>query len=235
MVEVGQAKIKFHVHEALLCHNSQWFANRLNGNWGDTKLVELADEDPAIFDIFVDTLYRNQVPPPKPTSFASFLATTSASDAAPPPNPSTNHTDEAAEKRRKSREGHHPAMTLAKLYVFADMRQCPQVKCLVMDAYRDRRIVTGDVDWSVMKYIYENTPARCGFRRFSVDAVTKHAVGAKYWTTDGLKDLANRKMPAELLQDLVVALYKTRNEPAAASVWWKNQSSADCDYHDHDA
>jgi len=80
VIEVGPERKKYHVHRALLTHQSDYFRRALNGEWKEAKegLVTLDDVEPSIcmpdnsafqpllisptVEIFVDWLYSQKLP-----------------------------------------------------------------------------------------------------------------------------------------------------------------------------
>lgn len=125
-VEVGEGKVKHYVHEGLLRRHSEWFAARMNGKWGNTKRIELPDDDSEIFAIFVEVMYHNELPMPTPSQQSDSL-------------------DEYIGRQRKFAERNLRPHILAKLYIFADMRQCLRLRCLAIDAFRRWLKETGEV------------------------------------------------------------------------------------------
>jgi hypothetical protein len=65
-VEVGQGFEfeRFTVHEFLLKAGSEYFRRAMNGNWNesDTRVITLADCDPAIFALYLNHVYTRRFP-----------------------------------------------------------------------------------------------------------------------------------------------------------------------------
>lgn len=95
----------------------------MNGEWGGPNHIELADEEPNTFPLFAEHVYHYQRLP-------LVLAETEEAENEGKPESET--------RKVEARGGHHPAKKSIKLYSFADIRQCAQLKCAAMDAYRNR-------------------------------------------------------------------------------------------------
>lgn len=56
---VGSSKVKFSVHKEMLCGVSSFFKSALNGSFreGREQTITLPEDDPDIFDLFVQWLY----------------------------------------------------------------------------------------------------------------------------------------------------------------------------------
>ncbi|KAF2660686.1 hypothetical protein K491DRAFT_571812, partial [Lophiostoma macrostomum CBS 122681] len=62
----GDASETFHVHKTLVCTASKFFANATKPGWqnnetGKPKPIDLSDEEPAIFKVFVQWLYGRTI------------------------------------------------------------------------------------------------------------------------------------------------------------------------------
>lgn len=217
-VEVGQAKKQFQVHEGLLRHHSAWFDNRLNGKWGDTTIVSLPEDEPAIFKLFVEFIYQNQLLPPV------LPIKTSGGNAA------------RSVKRQKIERGqHHDGLVLVQLYIFADMRQCPALACAAVDAFRYE---FADM-WKTpsiheIQLLYKNTPAGRGMRRLIIDIFTKTTTDSSNWLTDpSYEEVFCTENHPEFMTELVLGLYKSRTTDVNLDkIGWGGLDA--CDYHDHD-
>jgi hypothetical protein len=55
---------KFSIHKALVVERSKFFANALNGSWkeSDDGIVLLPEDDPEIFELYLQVLYTGTVP-----------------------------------------------------------------------------------------------------------------------------------------------------------------------------
>ncbi|KAH8625825.1 hypothetical protein IG631_19704 [Alternaria alternata] len=64
IVEVGPNRRKYHVQKAFLTHYSEYFSKALNGAWKEAKdkIIRLTDIEPAIFGLFIEWLYTQNLP-----------------------------------------------------------------------------------------------------------------------------------------------------------------------------
>ncbi|RYN51240.1 hypothetical protein AA0114_g5620 [Alternaria tenuissima] len=64
IVEVGPDRRKYHVQKAFLTHYSEYFSKALNGAWKEAKdkIIRLTDIEPAIFGLFIEWLYTQNLP-----------------------------------------------------------------------------------------------------------------------------------------------------------------------------
>lgn len=197
MVKVGKPPVgrkSFLVHEGLLREYSDYFKNRMNGHWGDTKVIEIEDE-PEIFCLFSDFMYRGRLLRPP----------ANASDA-------QDDTEPAKKKRRtETKARHHDGKTLAQLYVFAELRQSHQLKCAVVDAFLERHHDIKVLPFAAVPFIYSNTPAGCGMRRLLVDLTAKCQQSHYDQLSKNIVILQNSHVEPEYLADLVIALCKARD------------------------
>lgn len=60
----GEYRESFDVHEALITARSIFFKNALSGNWKEAqeRVVNLPEDDPAIFAIYVHSIYNGELP-----------------------------------------------------------------------------------------------------------------------------------------------------------------------------
>lgn len=225
-VEVGHEKVNFSIHGGLLSYHSVWFRKRLNGNWGDNKVVELPDDRPETFRLFFDYAYRNQIP--STAKIPIEAAKPSEGDAEPP----------AKKPKLEEKSVKHSYTKLAQLYVFADIRQCPYLKAATTDAFMTRCLELFNLPWTLPEYIWSSTPDACGLRRLVMDYLTHIDHEDGYWSSTGLAQGVTKCTDAEFLGELVIALYKSR--VATDDCWsqekWTRDCEADpCRYHDHQA
>ncbi|KAH7094591.1 hypothetical protein FB567DRAFT_574567 [Paraphoma chrysanthemicola] len=63
-VKVGSESKIYHIHKPLLIHHPGYFRNALRGSWKEAQegVVTLADVDSGIFNVFVEWLYKGDVP-----------------------------------------------------------------------------------------------------------------------------------------------------------------------------
>lgn len=68
MVGQGDAQEKFAVHEALITSRSLFFRNAMQGDWKEARehVVNLVEEDPEIFSLYLQGLYAGHVEPAEP-------------------------------------------------------------------------------------------------------------------------------------------------------------------------
>lgn len=130
---------------------------------------------------------------------------------------------------------YYPLLTLIKLYIFADMRQCPQLKCSVMDAICDC-CIQNSPEWSELGYIWDHTPEGCGLQRFMLDLLTRNAVTDQYWTSDAIASGIKNCKNADLMSEVVLRLYKARANLLQPMTLSNSDLSVQkpCAYHDHD-
>lgn len=211
-VVVGREKQKFLVHQGLLRQHSTWFSNRMNGNWGNDKHIDLHEDNVETFALFVDFMYRHQLVPPVGFS----VEQTKAADSSP------------SKRRRIEREDNLDENTIAELYVFADLRQCPQLRCAAVDAFRKIVIEDSDfTDYDVIDYVFANTPERCGLRQLIIDEFTKGV-------TDEIMPECDFPDSHEFMTDLARELYRTRGA-SGAEYYQEAPGRVDpCVYHDHE-
>ncbi|KAL1797261.1 hypothetical protein ACET3X_003867 [Alternaria dauci] len=64
VVEVGPECIKYNVQKAFLTHYSEYFSKALSGAWKEAQdqVVRLTDIEPAIFGLFIEWLYTQNLP-----------------------------------------------------------------------------------------------------------------------------------------------------------------------------
>ncbi|KAI4113537.1 MAG: hypothetical protein LQ338_008158 [Usnochroma carphineum] len=61
-LEVGPGKSLFHVHKSLICHVSPFFDAAFNGAFKENcGSMQLAEDDPSIFEILVQWLYKRKL------------------------------------------------------------------------------------------------------------------------------------------------------------------------------
>lgn len=61
---VGKEEKVFHVNEAFLTERSKFFKKAMNSKWleGQTKVVRLVEDDPDIFEIYINLVYTGRLP-----------------------------------------------------------------------------------------------------------------------------------------------------------------------------
>ncbi|KAF2869128.1 hypothetical protein BDV95DRAFT_112896 [Massariosphaeria phaeospora] len=62
---------KFAVHKDLICSRSEFFRTCMNGKWKESedKIVKLPEEDPKVFERYLQSLYAGHVNHPEDTTF----------------------------------------------------------------------------------------------------------------------------------------------------------------------
>ncbi|OMP88204.1 hypothetical protein BK809_0002961 [Diplodia seriata] len=62
-VVVGKSQQKYDIHKDLLCSSSPFFRKACNGNWKEARerRVELPEDTPECFDVYVQWLYSDQL------------------------------------------------------------------------------------------------------------------------------------------------------------------------------
>lgn len=60
---VGEEGQPFHVHEQRLCDRSPFFTKAFQKEWkeGQERTIPLPDDDPGVFDLYVQWIYRGQI------------------------------------------------------------------------------------------------------------------------------------------------------------------------------
>jgi hypothetical protein len=65
-VTVGEAGIQYPIHESVVCKTSTFFDNAMKPEWAsarpDPRRVDLSDEEPDIFSIYIHWLYFKTIP-----------------------------------------------------------------------------------------------------------------------------------------------------------------------------
>ncbi|KAF1362452.1 hypothetical protein EJ07DRAFT_77735, partial [Lizonia empirigonia] len=65
-IQVGSATNRraFLVHKSILTARSEFFCRALNGSWkeSETKTVDLTEDVPETFDLYLNLVYKNQLP-----------------------------------------------------------------------------------------------------------------------------------------------------------------------------
>lgn len=217
-IEVGKTKTLFQIHEGLLRQHSVWFSTRLNGSWGDVRNVELPDDLPHVFELFEEFMYRNQL-------LAPSAAASARTEVEKPP----------AKKKQKVQSKHHSELTLAQLYVFADLRQCARLSCAAMDAFRTLKLeIWSFTTAEVIQYIYENTPKTSGYRKFVIDDFVNLKPTETFLSVGGYERRINPDMHPDFLSEVALAACKAR---CASRKFWRKKDMlrvSPCEYHDHE-
>lgn len=211
----GQVQQKFSVHEGLLRHNSLWFANRMNGNRGNSNHINIED-DANMFNIFVEFVYRNKI-----------LGSIKASS-----NPSRGSNGAVKKQKLETREN-YDTETLAKLYIFAEMRQCEQLKCATVNEFHSHHAYRVDhLPCKAVEIIYDGTPEGNIMRKFLVDSFVIAIPGrAPVDLKDDMATYFKENFPRDFLAELLVALYKSRELRKPPK---QREYMVAADYHGHD-
>lgn len=188
------------------------------------ETLNLVDEEPNTFALFVENVYRNQPLPP-------VLAETEEGENKREPEPK--------KRKVKARGRHDSAKKLIKLYIFADMRQCHQLKCAAMDAYRKR--ITGlwkNPTRGLLSLIYDPTPPKCGMRRCVVDWFARSCVPRVqaekdiFWASATMKgEITRLDAPRDFLLELAMVKTCSETRPIRTREEWLKVVA--CDYYGH--
>ncbi|KAI4629163.1 uncharacterized protein J4E87_003424 [Alternaria ethzedia] len=143
IIEVGPDRMKYHVQKAFLVHHSDYFHKALSGTWKEAEdgVVTLVDVEPAIFNLFVEWLYTQQLP-------------SSRSDY-----------------RRVADANFSEDVCKIRLYVFADRFAVPALRTAMNRQIVGERDVTSGLCWGVTQiaYAFDNLPTSDPVLDFLVD------------------------------------------------------------------
>lgn len=186
----------------------------MNGNWCSSKHINIED-DPQVFNVFVEFMYRNQILGP------SEASTDSSATSEP-----------AAKKQKLEARGSQDTETLAKLYIFAEMGQCEQLKCATVTAFFSRLAYGVDsLPSKAIDIIYDGTPEGNSMRKLMVDSFVNAIPGRAPFDLDDGMATYFKDVPRDFLAELLVALYKSREsrKPPKQRVFIPA-----AEYHGHD-
>ncbi|XPS68586.1 hypothetical protein M3J09_000873 [Ascochyta lentis] len=157
-IKVGPAANcqSFLIHESFLTAHSEYFRRAMNGRWAEleTRIINLSDDDPEIFALYLNHIYKNEFP---------VMAISKEELCALPLSEFTGYIDEEY-------------TTLFKLYVLAEKLQDDFAKDEVITAiFQLLYLGSSDRFWvrpseEVVEMVYDATPKGSFARRFCVDS-----------------------------------------------------------------
>jgi hypothetical protein len=178
VVGQGSKQQNFVVHEPVLMNRSLFFKKALSGTWTEAKerLVNLPEDDPSIFQIYVHLLYTNHI--------------------AVVSDKKTPHGENGVQER----------LELAKLYMLADKLQDVDTKNKALATFiasclgsPSRHIVTL-ISSGTVQALYNGTPTGSLARKFLVNLYTEKATGE---TIKAGKEQHMGLLPAEFTLELL--------------------------------
>ncbi|KAF2813014.1 uncharacterized protein BDZ99DRAFT_568278 [Mytilinidion resinicola] len=170
------------IHKGLLTYHSAFFAAALNGGFkeGETGIVELPDDEVAVFQAVYCWLYTGRLHDPPSSPLAK------ASSAPGPLTPEIPLTGEV----------------ICKVFVFGEMRGIPALKNEAIDLLH-RFTCVMEFPTIVLHYIYENTSDESLIRKMIVEMAADFFLSCSDLTCFNTKrDL----LPAGFLLDLMFKL-----------------------------
>jgi hypothetical protein len=206
--EAFDARESFVVHELAICDRSPFFANAMKPEWAsarpDPRVIELPDDDPAAFALYMSYLYSRQLP---------ILC-----DTACPPGNSSLPMDPNGDEDEN--EGFH---TLSYAYVLGERLLDTGFKNAIIDAYvlyargspaasqHTKRLYPSNADICIL---YSGTAETSPIRRLLVDI----------WSCRGKWEWIDQDpdLPADFLREVTKALLKSRGNVESLSRPWKN-------------
>lgn len=175
-VIVGPQRKDFRAHRDLLTHYSGYFKVALRRNVrteNQNKRIELSDDDPEIFAIFMKFMYEQRL----------FNALKAA-----PGTPGSDWIPISA-------------MTLCETYVFGQRRNVPALKNTALNLLILKQLEDTFVSENTIKYVYENTAEGSGPRMLLSD-IFAHCCDFKSEEVQGaLKE--QDVLPYEFLADVL--------------------------------
>ncbi|KAF2263549.1 hypothetical protein CC78DRAFT_518474 [Lojkania enalia] len=176
----------FYIHETLCTTRSQFFHLALRGTWKESlsKSINLPEDSPEIFALYVHLLYTNSIP----------IKTEAPEDV----TEIQTYVDTQYE-------------TLASLYILAEKLQDTTTKDILTDTilslsrekqHDGTRYYPGE---KVINIIYEGTVKECGARRMVRDFYAEYA--GEEWFPEQVEGL-----PKEFLWDLVRVLVRRKGK-----------------------
>ncbi|KAF2660741.1 hypothetical protein K491DRAFT_774638 [Lophiostoma macrostomum CBS 122681] len=171
-ITVGsEKKESFCVHKNLICERSAFFANALKPEWvkANGKKIELQDDDPEIFSLYLQLLYTDKLPV------------------------KGRETPKSSDNLKKSSDREHDdfwrskdaeCIQICQLYILADKLQDVTSKNTVVDAIIEllqeiEVLEDADLgpflDFDVINRVYDGTPESSPLRRLMTDHWIHHA------------------------------------------------------------
>ncbi|APA08513.1 predicted protein [Sclerotinia sclerotiorum 1980 UF-70] len=154
-IKVGKDLQDFGVHKSLICHYSPYFKAAFTSGFEETRtgIMNLADVDSGVFELFFHWLYTQRINKWR-------IASQSSSEE--------KVIDAGDESNQRSR-----IRTLLELYVFADMIQVPVIKNNCIKEYCEMTILEKEylIEQKNLAYIWEHTNESDLVRKFIVDLI----------------------------------------------------------------
>ena len=186
-VNVGKEELmkKFLVHASVVCKRSKFFEKAIGGDWKEAqdKSVDLSEDDPTIFSLYVQLLYKGTIPTKRPGGGS------------------------------KDKFWLEEYAVLARLYILAEMLMDTATKNTVLDAILSKRRETATdglryvPSIACVKIIYEGTSPQSPARRLMVNSWTEITNGSVAITS------STEDIPKDFLYDLSVSLLDHRPAP----------------------
>ena len=147
---VGEEQKKFFVHKKLICHYSGFFRGALEGNFAEAEdnVVELEDDHPDLFALFVTWLYTKHI---------NLTINASEAQIPLPPAVSENYSEVAV-----------------RLWVLADKLQARRFGNAVISEFHS--ILTGpksSIRYAALVYTWSHTTDNANLRKLLVEWVAR--------------------------------------------------------------
>lgn len=212
---VGQDETPFSIHKDLLCHYSSYFRAALNGGFEEAAKneIKLLDEDPQIFNVFLEWLYTGNLYEPRTTIDPNGKADEERTDVA------------------------LTCILILKLWVFGDKRGAPKLQNDAVDAlyrYVKQAWIFPSHD---INYVYDNTVAGARLRAFVVDLYARVGNMEPYARSHAGKSPGS--MDQQFLMDVCRRYQQERDAPVThglertKKVFWEGLDI--CAYHVHES
>ena len=142
LVGNGDKLRKFNIYKDILTFYSSYFRNALKDDWveGQTKTINLVDDDPEVFQIFIYWLFSKRLYHPNSV----------------PQSP--NEKDTPLSFRH-----------ICDLYVFGDIMGIPELCIAAVDILFAKMMTIWIFPEGVLEYVYDNTPENSSLRRLLSD------------------------------------------------------------------
>lgn len=208
-VKIGPQQKQYRIHKGLITYHSEYFGSAYSGQWkeADEKDVVLEDIEPAIFDVFVQWLYTQDMP-------------------------SVEEIERILKVYPEDEEDGDPVITvLTKSLVFGDRFLSPAfrrgasrgiIEVLSADEPGTFTIFTA------VKFSFENLPEEHIINELFIDLYCSHLVRTSASEESLYAHLLRRDMPYKFLVK-VIARYST-GKTSSLRVW-ENRLSEHCKYY----
>ena len=170
---VGEEQKKFFVHKKLICHYSGFFRGALEGNFAEAEdnVVELEDDHPDLFALFVTWLYTKHI---------NLTINASEAQIPLPPAVSENYSEVAV-----------------RLWVLADKLQARRFgNAVISELYRMLTGPKGTVQYAALVYTWSHTTDNAKLRKLLVEyfarGVNLGKIGGHNEPADFLVELVKR-------------------------------------------